>query len=281
MFIAGAVNGVDIMNDNGNGKLLTIKEAAYLTGMSLSGLYKHISLGVLPVEHCGTRGKEIKKVKELDLIRVYGCTWNTVEHSRIQINTPVEHSIPQENTIEHCGTQIIEYDKISDIIRENIKQALEAEKTQLIKPMEEMALYRVGRLEERIERLEKEKELIQQENETLREAMKALPGPIEKVTEKLRQLEQIEANNLDLASQLEVVTQVKLNALKETETKEQMLYEKERTIKEGEEQIRKLEEQKKELEIRLKAEAEEQMKQLAEAWKKELEQAHRPWWKFW
>jgi len=32
---------------------------------------------------------------------------------------------------------------------------------------------------------------------------------------------------------------------------------------------------------RLKTESEDREKEISEAWKKELEEAKRPWWKFW
>ena len=44
-----------------------------------------------------------------------------------------------------------------------------------------------------------------------------------------------------------------------------------------EELKKKTEEEK----AKLKIEAEEREKQIAEAWKKELELAKKPWWKFW
>jgi len=282
------------MSDNGNGKLLTIREASNFSGMSIPALYKHIKRGIISVEYDIIQGKKIKKVKKEELIRVYGTADNTVEYGRIPDN-------------------IIEYDRISDIIRENIKQALETEKTQLIKPLEDHALYRLGRMEKEVEDLRAEKEILLQELDRY----KALPGPIEEITEKL---EQTEKEKSDLASSLEISRKEKeemSQALQMTQrekeelrtrtesvmkAKDRVLADRENTVQTLKQQAEELEKEKErlmtdmtqqteellsqkekemaELQEKLKEQFEKQTEEIAAAWRRELEaERSRPWWK--
>jgi len=285
------------MSDNGNGKLLTIREASNFSGMSIPALYKHIKRGIISVEYDIIQGKKIKKVKKEELIRVYGTADNTVEYGRMPDNISENTS---DNTVEYgrIPDNIIEYDRISDIIRENIKQALETEKTQLIKPLEDHALYRLGRMEKEVEDLRAEKEILLQELDRY----KALPGPIEEITEKLEQTEKEKsalASSLEISlkekselqtrlqqeeKQKEVLTKEKdetTQALQMVrQEKESALEEKERLLTYMKQQTEDLLSAKDREAAELKEQFEKQTEEIAAAWKKELEaERNRPWWK--
>lgn len=221
---------------NGNGKLLTITEASALLGVNKSTIYKYIEEDRISIENRRIRGKQIKHVKEGEITEVF----SSMEF----------HGIPTKES-ERSKKNSMEFHENPQNLKESIKEVIENyfqdKETQLMKPLEEIATYKLGKIEA-------ENQFLKERLDTLLQEITALPGPVDEVNE--------------------------------------ILLKNKTTLQEKEEQIRKLYEEKKELEhkqeqalkdqeARLKTEKEEQMKQLADAWKKELEQARRPWWKFW
>jgi hypothetical protein len=123
-----------------------------------------------------------------------------------------------------------------------------------MKPIEEQAIYRLGGLE-------KENLFLRQKLETLIQELdqyKALPWQIEERDEEIKSLE------------------AKLKEEKETLEA--------RLLQEKKEALQKIEEEKENLlrvyEARLQ-ESEAKQIEISEAWKKELEQTKKPWYKFW
>jgi len=169
-----------------------------------------------------------------------------------------------------------------------IEEVLEAKQSQLMKPMEEQALYRCGLLENEVKHLQAEKETLRQENELLRDQVKSLPDKtyIEKIQAESQEKEK------DLIIQIEMERKEKedLKAMAETirheleQVKTQAGREKQEALTSLQSQILDIQKKKEALQIQVekeKKEAEEREKQMADAWKKELEEARKPWWKFW
>ncbi len=243
-----------------NGKYISIQEVADLYQKHISTIYKTIQRNSLNTIEVLENSKKVKKVLKSEIINIYGMPLEEVRRSSKNNSKTFEEILKNSN--EFFRTQM----------KEVIEELFETKQTQIMKPLEEQAMYIAGKLQTENQFLKERLETIVIENQEFRESLKALPGPITEITEKLEQQEAL------------------ITAL---EKEKQILQsEKEQAIKEREEQIRKSEVQIKELEAqqeqalmeqdaKLKADAEEQMKQLSEAWKKELEQARRPWWKFW
>ncbi len=272
-----------------NNGYITIQEASVFSGLAISTLYKAVQKGILPVEYSIIHGKNVKKIRKSDIIRVFNISDSTILHSTTPSITP---DITQYNTIE--------YDRISDIVQENIKKVLEEKQSQLIKPLEEHALVKYGAIRKENEFLQQRLETLFQENEFLREQVKVLPDfQKEKETYK-SQVELLEKEKAEILSKAESIQREKEEQIRKTEGLNQVLLdnannlkelagekarieiqlkEQNSTIKEKEHSLKELHELHR-LEIeRLKEEAEEREKQIAEAWKKELEEARRPWWK--
>jgi len=250
VFIAGAVNGVDIMNDNG--KYISVSEAAELAGVSRVCVYKHLQRGNLTFVNVNKHGKKIKQLKKLDVIEFFhGGSKQFVNDNKPVNNefTNVNKRLLTDN--KPVNNPQITLEDINNQVKKAVIETIEEQKSQLMKPLQEQALYIAGKYEAENKFLKARLETLIEENEDLRTQIKVLPGPVEKITKQLQEY----AQTID-----------EIQKEKE-EQKNEMEVQQEQALKEQE--------------IRLKAEAEEQMKQLSEAWKKELEQARRPWWKFW
>jgi len=311
----------EIMNGNG---LLTIKEASKKYKIHQTTLYKAIQEGRIEVNSTSKGKRKIKVVKALDIenfldqsvIRSRIEVESTYNRSVIEVDstsgipiTKNEHSpIIETNStynrsvIEVDSTSnesVINLDSISNLIQKSIDSYFETKQTQLMKPIEEQAIYRLGGLE-------KENLFLRQKVETLiqeLEQYKALPWQIEERDEEIKSLEaKLKEEKEELLKKVEQQTK----ELEEYKPLPAQLVDTTQKLQEKEEQIKNLEsmlkKEKDDMELRLlrekeamneqearrKAEfeqalkqAEEEKKQIAEVWKKELEEARKPWWKFW
>ncbi|RJR08365.1 hypothetical protein C4588_05845 [Candidatus Parcubacteria bacterium] len=263
-----------------NGKYLSVKEASLLTGKSVTVIYRKIKSGKLGVETVLNSGKPVLNVKKSDLITVFGMSDKTGLKQ-------------EEKTVLNTDKTVLTEDKFKILIEEFFQE----KETKLMKPLEEMAIFRVGKLEA-------EKQFLKDKVDTLLqelEAYRALPGPPGEV---LQKLEQTEAEKTDLASQLEIATQVKTAALKEKEeattalqmvrqekesalaAKEQLLADRENTVQELKQQNEQIlsEKEKEAAELQAlkeKAEQEEKdyMATIEELKKRLEEERNRPWWR--
>ncbi len=272
-------------------ELLTIKEAATIAGVHISTIYNLINSKKLEIKLETIGNRKVKKLIRKQVESVFN------------ISKEIEENRKPEETIQN----------ISNIVEETIQKYSKEFKNNLMKPIEEMALYKLGKLEEKLENISKEKEILLQENETLRNQLKALPDFQKEKETYESQVEILEKEKKDLIYKAETIQKEKDEQIRKTETLNQVLLdnannikelskekdkfqtalkEHEATIKEKEKILKDIEElRKQELEdlkkqtdeekARLKSEAEEREKQIAEAWKKELELAKKPWWKFW
>jgi hypothetical protein len=282
----------NIMESN---DLLTIKEAANLYRVHITTIYKAIQEGRIEVELNSNRKKKIKKVKKSDLEREFANS----NRNRIEVELNSNRSI-----IENYSTSNRNRIEVESI-KTAVKEVIEAERSQLMKPLEEQALYRLGRIEQENQFLKQRLETVLQENELFKEQLKALPLPAElelkEHTILLIQKEKADVEFMLSSLQKEKESNQKVlmenaNNLKELSSEkakiEIQLKEQNSTIKEKEHSLKELHElhnqeierlklQAEEEKNRLKSEAEEREKHIAEAWKKELELAKKPWWKFW
>jgi hypothetical protein len=238
-----------IMSNNG---LLTIKEASDVFKINQSTIYKYIQQGRIQSESFSIGGVKIKKVKKQDLESIL------INKAKRILQTENESDSLSSKAIrrnESDSTKpILQIESLKDTLKEVVKQTISEERSQLMKPIEEQALYRLGGLE-------KENLFLKQKVETLiqeLEKYKALPCQIEERDEEIKSLE--------------------------TKLKEEKEAFEARTIQEKKEALQKIEEEKEEIlrvyEAKL-LEAEAKQIAISEAWKKELELAKKPWWKFW
>lgn len=265
---------------NNNG-LVTVKEAAEIYKLHISTIYNAIKANRIDIESTSNGNRIIKKLKKVDIERVFRISNktridiesksnknrldidSTSNNTRIDIESElnknnVNISSSQNKTrldIESKSNENrLDIDSISNLIQKSIDNYFETKQTQLMKPIEEQALYRLGGLE-------KENIFLRQKVETLiqeLEQYKALPWQIEERDEEIKS--------------------------QETRLKEEKEILKVQMLEEKKEALKKIEEEKEEIlrvyEAKLQ-EAEAKQIEISEAWKKELEQAKRPWYKFW
>ncbi len=228
------IEGVLIMTEiavtsTNNGKL-TIREAIQFTGKSESTIYRYVRKGKIKPVKVKVGNFHVTVFKKDELTEVFNISDSPTSQPFINNDSPASQTVTNDSPASHM---IITDNQLKNVIEE----ILLTRQNQLMKPIEEHALYLVGELKNEVKHLQAEKESLREENEFLSKQVKLLPGP------------------------------------NEIKNKEDMILllqkEKEEALKE-----------KVELEQALK-QSEEEKKQIAEAWKKELEQAKRPWYKFW
>jgi len=169
--------------------MLTVPEVSSITGKPQSTIYRNIKKGRLRCTRIiDEGGKEVTKISVKDLENYLGRPIDFDGFARMRPDKE-NNSCPGDtydsNVINNQYTQS-ESHLTKEHIREVIEEFFETRQTQLMKPLEEHALYQVGRLEKEVEHLKAEKEVLIGENEFLREQLKALPGPVEEVSSNLK-----------------------------------------------------------------------------------------------
>ncbi|MEQ8191996.1 MAG: hypothetical protein ABRQ39_28785 [Candidatus Eremiobacterota bacterium] len=287
---------------------ISITEAVNISGKHITTIYTAIRKRKLKTIDAIENSKVIKKVLKSDLIRLFKLDIrkrysDAIENPNNAIVNSIENSNNataniQANSTENSNNTIANSIVTIENYKKAIEEVLEAKQSQLMKPLEEQALYRCGLLENEVKHLQAEKETIRQENELLREQVKILPDFQQKQETYKIQINLLEKEKEDLKTKTEIIQKEKeeqnkkieslnqalldnANNIKELATEkdkfQSILKEHEATVKEKEQAIKDIEEiHQQELK-----KLEEEKKQIAEAWKKELEQAKRPWWKFW
>lgn len=174
---------------DGNGKLLTIKEAAFLVGVNPTTLYKKIKRGQLTAVACQLQGVEIKKIKKADVIKLYNNNSNCRKLPANASQLPaVEFQLP--SSAERKAE-----------IKEVIEEFFNTKQTQLMKPLEDQTIFIAGELKNEIKHLRSEKEALLEENQILIEKMKALPGPVEEVKDNLENLQKVNKEQSEIIQQ--------------------------------------------------------------------------------
>lgn len=249
----------------GNGTL-TVKEVISLTGLSHNTIYRYIRQGKLKTYTILKSGKRIKALYEDEVKKVL----LPVNNDNNMIITGVNNRLkPNSKNLDNAegkdfnqlitdNNQLLTGVKTCEnltleLIEETIQRVIKNEQTALLKPLEEQSIFIAGKLSSENQFLKQRLETVIQELEQY----KALPAQVEK--EKEQALKILQGEKSELESRV-------MDLQKEQEAlKLQAIQEKEEALKE--------------LEARLKAEAEEAQKLIVDAWKKELEQARKPWYR--
>lgn len=155
-----------IMSSNGT---LTIQEASIMAGVSERTIYRYIKQGKLlcqtPVRQQSGRSQTLVNINKLDVERVFNIKSDTCQTIDRHLSDTCQTPVTELNLKENIKTVIEEY--------------FENKTTQLMKPMEEQAIYIAGKLSTENQFLKERLETLRHENEVLREQVKALPGPAE------------------------------------------------------------------------------------------------------
>ncbi|MEQ8224365.1 MAG: hypothetical protein ABRQ37_18745 [Candidatus Eremiobacterota bacterium] len=158
------------------------------------------------------------------------------------------------------------------------EKALKEQEARL-KAADEEAQRQKEELEAKLKVEEEEKARAKSEAEEAQKQLQALPAPAESIQQIL----------LDNANNIKELTKEKETFQSVFKEHEATIKEKERAMKELDELHRqelealkkKAEEEKARLKVEADAEKEKEKQEIAEAWKKELELARKPWWKWW
>jgi hypothetical protein len=255
-------------------KRISIKEAASISGLTLTTLYRYVNNKKLTCFNMKKHGKIVKEIDLKQLEELLGknllITDNNMEK---QVN----------NSYSHVNTLTIEN------LNEAIHQAIEQQQKVLTKPLEEQAMYIAGALTKENEFLRQQVETLRIENDQLRENMKALP--MDDLTEENEKLKEDLSWEMEqkkkLQEQISILPDSPLNVnkiLMQNADNINLLHKEKEEIQK-ELQVEQEEKNKKQykviyLEEELKKSEQEKI-DLTAAWKKELEEARRPWWRFW
>jgi len=255
------------MGDNG---YITIKEASEVAGVNISTIYRNISNLQCKTVQIGA--KKIKYVQKSD-IESFFCVSGKENQ---------KHAIASEVCEKKQNESMQNETNLKESMREVIEEFFEVKQSQLMKPLEEQALYRLGILENEVKHLRAEKETLIQENEILREQIKALPSSSQ-AEEKENQIQTLQKEKADLEGKINTLTtpieSVNQILMKNAHNLTVLQKCKSELMEKLKQKEQEKEEALKELEARLKAEAEEAQKLIVDAWKKELEQARKPWYR--
>lgn len=270
-------------------ELFTIQDIIRLTRISQNTIYRYIRQGKIKTCKMIKSGKQVITIEKQELERFLGCSikGDTTSGKQDTINDSIDATTGKQDTI--IGSI---YDKTltkSDI-KELFQELIQEQNTIIMKPIEEQALYRLGKIEQENNFLKAKVETLLQELDQY----KSLPGPAD--------VEKWKKEKEDLLSEGEIHRQEQEEKHKKElevikgkyedylqKEKEDLLSRAETIQKEQDSRYKvELEKQKKDIEEahreeleKLRKQAEEEKKQIAETWRKELEEARRPWWKFW
>lgn len=148
----------------------SISDIAKITGKSSTSIYRYVKTGKLPSFAMTQHGKEVFRVKKEDLDRFLASTNLNIKHfdttkSHLDTSTLQDEKTPVASTLQN-DTSVIE-----GAISRGIEKALTDREARLMKPLEEMTLYRLGMAQNEISHLQNEKTLLQEENENLRKLL--------------------------------------------------------------------------------------------------------------
>jgi len=159
------------MNKSSN---ITILEASLLTGKSQSTVYKYIERGTLPCEKNIINGKEYLTLKKKDIERVFNITCPESEENKVM------EASTHTNKAEHVVRD--EEHLTAEKVREVMEEFFSTKQAELVKPVEQQSLYRLGRVEqenqflkEKLETLLEENRKLQEENQIFQKELKSLP----------------------------------------------------------------------------------------------------------
>jgi len=251
-------------------KLISIKDATELTGKSESTIYRNIRQGKIKCQSKQLNGKKDTRVVIDDLIKIFKlpASQMPINHQPDASQVPVNHQsnasqVPVDY-LPNASQMLFTDEKLRESIKDVIEDYFETKQTQLMKPLEEHAIFIAGKLTN-------ENQFLKEKIETLLQEIniyKALPGPPEEINKQFQQKENI-INELRTEKE-EVRTTLEI----EKKEKESILNQLEQELTE----LQKKEKELTDLKIHLEEKEKEQLV-IVEAWKKRVDELEKPWWK--
>ena len=186
----------NIMNNSSN---ITILEASILTGKSQSTIYKYIERGAISGKKKVINGKEYLTVKKTDIERIFNiiCTDKVSKDNEIR-----EDNTDRVNVVKD------EEQLTAEKIREVMEEFFSTKQAELVKPVEQQSLYRLGRVEhenqflkEKLETLLEENRKLQEENQIFQKELKSLPVLLETA----KDLDIVREENLKLKEENQIL----------------------------------------------------------------------------
>ena len=253
-----------------------IKEIAELIGKSDTSIYRYIKNGKLLSHTVTHNGKEYLQVKKSDLETFLGKKIDNLSHTVTQNENHMKNTVTHRETVSDNATHN-EFQITAETLQEAISQAISQQQSQLMKPLEQQALYKLGAVEKENTFLKARLETVLHENKELQEKIKALPDfekekadLLQEERERHRKEIQKQDNNIiEEARKLGAIHQEEIINLTEKNKKQEKSFrqETEEKLKQSEENHRK------ELKT-IRQETEEKHRKELEARQKELEEKH-------
>ena len=291
-------------------ELFTIQDIIRITKVSQNTLYRYIRQGKIKTCKTIKSGKQVITIEKQELERFLGHSLK-VDTTNGSIDTISGKQDTINGSIDTINDKQGDKTLTKSDIKELFQDLIQEQNTLIMKPLEEQSLYRLGRIEQENIFLKAKVETLLQELEQY----KSLPGAAQieekekalmviqgKYEEQIQRVTDLQQEKEDLLSRAETIQKEKEEQIRKAEGLNQVLLdnannitklakekdsfqsalkEQEATIREKERALKDLEElHRAELEQVLK-QAEKKQIEISEAWKKELELAKRPWWKFW
>lgn len=206
------------MNEN---QYVTIFDASNMFNVNHTTIYKRIQRGQLKFKEVHINGKKVKHVLLSDIVKLYGEPVEKVYISGSGVDvTDFDEQKPSYEEIktifsspqEESGNEnIISRGDIRQEVKKAVMESLQEQQTQLVKPLEEQAMYVAGTLTKENQFLKERLETVLEENRLLQEQLKMLPGPVEEVNENIEKL-RLEKEKIEKEKELLEVRQKELDA---------------------------------------------------------------------
>ncbi len=148
-----------------NNNYITIGEAVKISGKSISSLYRLIKSGKLTSSKVEINGKQVITIKREDLARILP---NSSNQSVISDNQSDIHAVISDN-------QSSNHMEISEKVLQVMEEFFDRKQAEILKPMEQQALYLAGSLSKENQFLKERLETVLNEYKELQDKMKALP----------------------------------------------------------------------------------------------------------
>lgn len=156
---------------------IRIDTAANLTGKSIATIYRMIKDKKVKAVNKNVDGKILKVIHRNELIRVFPHIALKPDISNITADENKNNNNNQNNNYSQNDNDNETHNNID--VREEIRLAIteffETKQTQLMKPLEDQAIYIAGKLRAENSFLQAKVETLLEENTKLQESMKSLP----------------------------------------------------------------------------------------------------------
>ena len=148
-----------------NNNYITIGEAVKISGKSISSLYRLIKSGKLTSSKVEINGKQVITIKREELARILP---NSSNQSVISDNQSDIHAVISDN-------QSSNHMEISEKVLQVMEEFFDRKQAEILKPMEQQALYLAGSLSKENQFLKERLETVLNEYKELQDKIKALP----------------------------------------------------------------------------------------------------------